>query len=65
MVNKRTSKQRTPSEKGPAGPTPLRKQVQELELLLGISRQIATIETLDELLAAIVDISARETASER
>jgi adenylate cyclase len=65
MVNKRPSKQPTQSDKGPAGHTPLKKQVQEMKLLLGISRQIATIETLDELLAAIVDISARETDSER
>src|SRR5689334_6910835 len=42
-----------------------RKQLQEMELLLRIARQVAGIDTLDELLTAIVDISAKETGADR
>src|SRR4051812_19887954 len=42
-----------------------RKQFQEMELLLRVAKQVAVIETLDELLATIVDISAKETGADR
>src|SRR5580693_5766290 len=42
-----------------------RKQLQEMELLLRIARQVAGIDSLDELLTAIVDISAKETGADR
>src|SRR5258708_30136472 len=42
-----------------------RKQLQEMELLLRIARQVAGIDTLDELLTAIVEISAKETGADR
>jgi adenylate cyclase len=42
-----------------------RKQFQETEMLLRIARQVAGIDTLDELLTAIVEISAKETGADR
>lgn len=42
-----------------------RKQFQEMELLLRVAKQVAVIETLDELLTTIVDISAAETGADR
>src|SRR5256884_455791 len=42
-----------------------RKQFQEMELLLRVARQVAVIDTLDELLSTIVDISATETDADR
>jgi GAF domain-containing protein len=42
-----------------------RAQFQEMELLLNLSKQVAAIETLDELLATIVEITARETGADR
>jgi len=42
-----------------------RKQFQEMELLLRVAKQVAVIETLDELLSTIVDISATETGADR
>ena len=42
-----------------------RKQFQEMELLLRIAKQVAVIDTLDELLTTIVDISAKETNADR
>src|ERR1700692_1197806 len=42
-----------------------RKQLREMELLLRIARQVAGIDTLDELLTAIVEISAKETGADR
>src|SRR6267142_1368865 len=42
-----------------------RKQFQEMELLLRVARQVAVIDTLDELLSTIVDISATETGADR
>lgn len=41
------------------------KNVREMELLLRLSRQISTIDALDELLPTIVDHCAKETDSER
>ncbi|MGR3179115.1 MAG: GAF domain-containing protein [Candidatus Anammoxibacter sp.] len=40
-------------------------QLQQMELLLAISRQMAAIETLDDVLKTFVDIAATETNSER
>ena len=42
-----------------------RQTVREMELLLRLSREISTIDALDELLQTIVDLCARETDSER
>jgi adenylate cyclase len=42
-----------------------RKQFQEMELLLRVAKQVAVIDTLDELLSTIVDISAKETDADR
>jgi adenylate cyclase len=42
-----------------------RQSVREMELLLRLSREISTIDALDELLQTIVDLCARETDSER
>ena len=42
-----------------------RKQFQEMELLLRVAKQVAVIDTLDELLATIVEISATETGADR
>jgi adenylate cyclase len=39
--------------------------VREMEVLLRLSRQISTIESLDELWQTIVDLCAKETDSER
>src|SRR5260370_14355256 len=42
-----------------------RKQFQEMELLLRVAKQVAVIDTMDELLSTIVDISANETGADR
>ncbi len=42
-----------------------RKQFQEMELLLRVAKQVAVIDTMDELLSTIVDISATETGADR
>ena len=42
-----------------------RQNAREMELLLRLSRQISTIDALDELLQTIVELCARETDSER
>ena len=42
-----------------------RKRFQEMELLLRISKQIAAIDTLDELLRTIVEISCQQTGADR
>jgi len=42
-----------------------RKQFQEMELLLRVAKQVAVIDTLDELLSTIVEISAKETDADR
>jgi len=42
-----------------------RKQFQEMELLLRVAKQVAAIDTLDELLTTIVEISAKETGADR
>src|SRR5437879_3662950 len=42
-----------------------RKKFQEMELLLRVAKQVAVIDTLDELLSTIVDISATETGADR
>src|SRR5260370_31902822 len=42
-----------------------RKQFQEMELLLRVAKQVAVIDTLDELLTTIVEISAQETGADR
>jgi adenylate cyclase len=41
------------------------KQFQEMELLLRVSKQVAAIDTLDELLRTIVEISAEQTDADR
>lgn len=41
------------------------KHLQQMELLLSVSKQMAAIETLNEMLKAIVDITTTETNSER
>lgn len=48
-----------------SGVTDNRKQVQQMELLLNVSKQMAELETLDEVLKTIMDITALETNSER
>ncbi len=47
------------------GGTDNRKELQEMELLLNVSRQMAELDTLDEVLKTIMDITALETNSER
>src|SRR5271166_2954466 len=42
-----------------------RQTFREMELLLRLSREISTIDALDELLQTIVDLCSRETQSER
>jgi adenylate cyclase len=42
-----------------------RQTVREMELLLRLSREISTIDVLDELLQTIVNLCSRETDSER
>src|SRR2546427_13032708 len=42
-----------------------RKQFQEMELLLRVAKQVAVVDTLDELLSTIVEISAKETGADR
>src|SRR6266446_4907367 len=42
-----------------------RKQFQEMELLLRVAKQVAVIDTLDELLTTIVEITAKETDADR
>jgi adenylate cyclase len=42
-----------------------RKQFQEMELLLRVSKQVAAIDTLDELLRTIVELSAEQTDADR
>jgi adenylate cyclase len=42
-----------------------RKQLREMELMLRIAKHVAGIDTLDELLTAIVAISAKETGADR
>jgi adenylate cyclase len=42
-----------------------RQSFREMELLLRLSREISTIDALDELLQTIVDLCSRETDSER
>src|SRR6266851_5006483 len=42
-----------------------RKQFQEMELLLRVAKQVAVIDTMDELVSTIVDISATETGADR
>jgi adenylate cyclase len=41
------------------------KQCREMELLLNIGKQVAAADSLDEVLRSIVEISARETDSDR
>src|SRR5579872_443353 len=42
-----------------------RKKIREMELLLRIAKEVAGIDSLDELLAAVVDITAKETGGDR
>src|SRR5882724_31988 len=65
--SKARGKKRTVASAAPAhiAPRHPRKNVREMELLLHLSRQISTIDALDELLQTIVDLCARETDSER
>jgi adenylate cyclase len=42
-----------------------RKQFQEMELLLRVSKQVAAIDTLDELLRTIVELTAEQTDADR
>ena len=42
-----------------------RKKFREMELLLRIAKDVAGIDSLDELLTAVVEISAKETGGER
>jgi adenylate cyclase len=42
-----------------------RKQFQQMDLLLRLARQVAAIDTLDEMLRAIVEVSAQQTDAER
>src|SRR5271163_1662169 len=56
----------TPARTRHIRPAPRRRQnVREMELLLRLSREISTIDALDELLQTIVDLCAQETESER
>ena len=46
-------------------PAAERRQVQQMEFLLNLSSQMAALETLDDVLKTIMEISASETNSER
>src|ERR1700694_2184946 len=65
--NKRVVSERSAAKKARANgiSSDERKQLQEMELLFQIARQVAGIDTLDELLTAIVDISTKETGADR
>ncbi len=41
------------------------KRLKHVEMLLNVSRRVATIESLDEILEAIVEMIARELKAER
>jgi adenylate cyclase len=47
------------------GPAVSQKQFQEMELLLRVSKQVAAIDTLDELLKTIVELTAEQTDADR
>lgn len=64
MAKNRTYKSPAKSSQR-SGVTDNRKQVQQMELLLNVSKQMAELETLDEVLKTIMDITALETNSER
>jgi adenylate cyclase len=55
--------EKTSKKAPPASRSEERKQLQEMELLLRIAKQVAAIETLDELLGTIVEIASRETGA--
>ncbi len=55
----------TAASNGPALSPLDRKQFQEMELLLRVSKQVAAIDTLDELLKTIVELSAEQTDADR
>src|SRR5579863_3488510 len=42
-----------------------RKKFEEMEMLLRVAKQVAAIDSLDELLVTIVEVTAKETAAER
>src|SRR5260370_36662633 len=42
-----------------------RKKFREMELLLRIAKEVGGIDSLDELLTAVVEISAKETGGDR
>ncbi len=42
-----------------------KKQIHQMGLLLRVAKEVAAIDTLDEMLRAIVDVSAQETGAER
>lgn len=42
-----------------------KKQIQQMGLLLRVAKEVAAIDTLDEMLRAIVEVSAQETGAER
>lgn len=64
MAKNKTSKSPAKSSQR-SGVADNRKQVQQMELLLNVSKQMAELETLDEVLKTIMDITALETNSER
>jgi adenylate cyclase len=64
MTARKKRKVPSPDSSGPVS-SDERKQFQEMELLLRISKQVAAIDTLDELLRTIVEISAQQTGADR
>lgn len=64
MSKNTTHKSSTGSTSGETA-ADVREQYQQMELLLNVSKQMAALETLDEVLKTIMDIAALETNSER
>ena len=66
MTKEKTHKSSTTLPSGASGiAKDARKQLQQMELLLNVSRQMAAQDTLDEVLKTIMDITTLETNSER
>ncbi len=66
MAKSKMYKSSTKSPNGTSGTVgDERKQLQQMELLFNVSKQMAAMETLDEALISIMDITALETNSER
>jgi len=66
-IAKTASRPKSTSKPKKSGRTPSasHKKLERAEMLLNISKQVAGIEALDEVLATLIQITTRETGSER